>query len=358
MVIGAQQLQANAWSKQTTERLVRDGLAPTPNNYAVYYYYFAGTNPGLTAAIETALAQDGVLTQQRADEIYLRHLGVEAEHRALSETNAVIEKEISKVLNVIDQASSGTSQFTESLDNFSGQLTASASLESIREAVTAIVSETRTIAKQNERLSSQLSEATQQLVEVRQNLDQVHKESQIDALTEVGNRKFFEKELTNAAAEARDNNWPLTLLMIDIDYFKKFNDTFGHLIGDQVLRLVAHTLVENLKGRDIIARYGGEEFVILLPQTKVQDAEKVANQLRAGLATKSIKRRSTNETLGSVTISIGAAEYCVGEEKDAFIARADGALYKAKQTGRNKVMIETLPPEQIAKIQAKIKVKH
>jgi diguanylate cyclase len=333
VVISAQQIKAEEWAKLALDHLKKDKLAAVPNNYAVYYYYFSGTNPGLKTAIDTILAQNGALTQAHCDEIFMRYLGVEAEHQAISETNAIIEQEVSRVLKVIDQAASGTSHFTQSLDNFSGQLTNSSSLENVREAVTKIVAETKAISKQNERLAAQLSEATQQLVEVRQNLDQVHKESQIDALTEVGNRKFFEKELTHSTAEARDNGSPLTLLMVDIDHFKKFNDSYGHLIGDQVLRLVAHTLVENLKGRD-------------------------ANQLRASLATKSIKRRSTNETLGSITISIGAAEFCVGEEKENFIARADAALYKAKQTGRNKVIIETLPPEEIDAIQSKMRVKY
>ncbi len=354
MAAGAQKLQADAWSRQVIERLKRDGLAATPNNYAVYYYYYAGTNPRLKTEIDALADQNEVLTQSQCDEIFQNHLSVEVEHKILKETNVAIEEEISRVLSVIDKAASGTNQFTQSLDSFSGQLTESVSLDQIREAVTKVVTETRVISRQNEHLASQLAETTQQLTEMRQSLDQVHKESQIDPLTEVGNRKFFDKELAHTTAEARDNGWTLTLLMIDIDHFKKFNDAYGHLIGDQVLRLVAHTLVENLKGRDVIARFGGEEFVILLPQTKITDAEKVGNLLRSSLGTKQIKRRSTNETLGVITISIGATEYCPGEDMDSFVARADGALYKAKQTGRNKVVSELPTPEQIAAIEAKI----
>lgn len=161
MVIGAQQIQSEAWAKQAIDRLKHDGLTPSPNNYAVYYYYFVGTHPSLKAAVDAVVAHHGALDQTHCDEIFVRHLGVEAEHKAINETNTVIEQEISRVLKVIDQASAGTSQFTESLDNFSGQLNAAPSLENIREAVTNIVHETRTIAKQNERLASQLSEATQ-----------------------------------------------------------------------------------------------------------------------------------------------------------------------------------------------------
>jgi diguanylate cyclase len=353
VVAGAEQSGTEQWAKQAIERLNRDKLAPTPDNYAVLYYYFAGTNPNLKAAVDALLKNGLVLTQDQCTELFQAHLGIDAEHRMLKETNAAIDSEIKRVLSAIDQAAVGATQFSKSLDSFSGELKPSATLEQIRNAVTKVVTETRTISQQNERLASQLSSATQQLSDMRQNLDQVHKESQIDGLTEVGNRKFFDHELVHSMAEARDNGWPLTLLMIDIDHFKKFNDSYGHLIGDQVLRLVAHTLVENLKGRDIIARYGGEEFVILLPQTRVTDAEKVANQLRAGLSTKQIKRRSTNETLGVITISLGAAEYYPGEDNDSFVGRADAALYRAKQTGRNKVMLDILTPEQMAEMDAK-----
>ena len=357
MVIGAQQLQTDICARHAIERLKRDGLAPNPNNYAVFYYYFAGTHLNLKMAIDSLLLQSDIITQIQCEELFQTHLGLEAEHKILKESNAAIEEEIHRVLGYIDSATSGTDQFSKTLDNFSGKLTTSGSLDQIRDAVKKVVTETRTIAQQNERLATQLSQTTQQLTEVRFNLDQVHKESQIDTLTEVGNRKFFERQLAHITAESRDNGWPLTLLMVDIDHFKKFNDTFGHLIGDQVLRLVAHTLVENLKGRDVIARYGGEEFVILLPQTKVADAEKVANQLRASLGTKQIKRRSTNETLGVVTISIGATEFCVGEEMDDFIARADGALYKAKEAGRNTVISVVLSESKIAEIKSKTLLK-
>lgn len=332
---------------------MRDGLAPLPDNYAVYYYYYSGGNPNLKMAMDLLIRQTGALTQQQCRDLYTTNLGLEAEHKVLKQANAAIESEIQKVLGVIDTAASGTQHFGQTLDNFSGKLSTSSSLEQIRDVVTKVANETRVIAKQNERLQLQLAETTDQLTEMRYNLDTVHRESQIDPLTEVGNRKFFDLEIARALRESSDSGTPLTLLIADIDHFKKFNDSYGHLVGDQVLRLVARTLVENLKGRDVIARYGGEEFVILLPQTRVADAEKVANQLRASLGTKQIRRRSTNETLGVITISLGATEFCPGDDVESFIARADGALYKAKQAGRNRVVSESLSPEQMAAMKEK-----
>jgi diguanylate cyclase len=353
VAIGGESHQVNTWARQALEHLARDGLPPLPENYVVYYHYYSGAYPNLKMSMDLLFQQNGTLTQDQIKDLHTTHLGLEAERKVLKEANAAIEAEIGKVMTVIDAAASGTEKFGKTLDNFSGKLSSTDSLEQIRETVAKVAQETRTITKQNERLNMQLAQTNEQLMEMRFNLDAVHKESQIDPLTEVGNRKFFSNELTRAMSEAADGGTPLTLLIADIDHFKKFNDTYGHIIGDQVLRLVARTLVENLKGRDVIARYGGEEFVILLPQTRVTDAEKVANQLRTSLGTKQIRRRSTNETLGAITISIGATEYCAPEDSDNFISRADGALYKAKQTGRNKVVTETLTPEQIEEIKKK-----
>ena len=314
------------------------GLEPTPDNFAVFYAYKSNSNPNLTMSMEMLLQANEKLTQSQCTQLFLTHLSLEAENNVLQNATNKITDEINAVMDTITKASEDSSKYNETLTNFTGDLQSKDSLDQIREAVTKVANETRLMAEQNQRLHSQLSHSTEELTEMRYNLDEVRKASLIDPLTAIGNRKYFDLEVAKVTVEAAETNTPLSALMVDIDFFKKFNDTFGHLIGDEVLKLVAKTLVENLKGRDIIARYGGEEFIILLPQTNVEDAVYVANTLRETLATKQVKRRKTNETLGIVTISIGATQYKVGEETDSFINRADEALYEAKQTGRNKVI--------------------
>ncbi len=133
---------------------------------------------------------------------------------------------------------------------------------------------------------------------------------------------------------------PLCLLMADIDFFKRFNDTHGHPIGDQVLKLVARTLTETLKGRDTPARFGGEEFAVILPQTVLESAVIVAEQIRVRVASRVIKRRDTQQQLGSITLSIGVTQYRPGDTIADLVQRADEALYAAKGAGRNRVHVQ------------------
>jgi diguanylate cyclase len=218
------------------------------------------------------------------------------------------------------------------------------SVEEIKKALGVVMKETQSVASQNQKLQDKLEESSHQLDILKEDLTKAQKESLTDALTGVGNRKNFTIELKRLAWEARENKSALALLMVDIDYFKKFNDTHGHLVGDQVLKLVGRTLTENLKGRDIVCRYGGEEFVVLLSQTKLADAARVADALRQFVSSKKIIRRDNNQSLGTVTISVGVAEYHEGELLSSFLRRADAGVYIAKAAGRNRVAMQEYNP--------------
>jgi diguanylate cyclase len=159
---------------------------------------------------------------------------------------------------------------------------------------------------------------------------------------------------SKAIADALDKNEPLSLMLTDIDHFKTFNDSFGHLTGDQVLRLVAMTVKHNVKGQDTAARYGGEEFAIVLPNTILRAAVTVADHIRRAVMTKELMKRSTGEHLGRVTISIGVATLRKGDGAQSLIERADECFYAAKRHGRNRVMCETDPEVTAADAAAQV----
>ena len=128
--------------------------------------------------------------------------------------------------------------------------------------------------------------------------------------------------------------------MLDVDHFKRFNDTYGHLLGDKVLKLIGRVLKASVKGKDLAARFGGEEFAILLPDTPLSGALSLAESIRKAIEKSKIKRMDTGEAIGNITISIGAARYHSGESINSLIDRSDAALYLSKKQGRNRVTSE------------------
>jgi diguanylate cyclase len=185
---------------------------------------------------------------------------------------------------------------------------------------------------------------------LQENLAAVRNESLTDPLTSLANRKYFDDSLVSAIADSRAKGEPTALLMTDIDHFKKFNDTYGHLTGDQVLRLVAVSVKQTVKGKDTAARYGGEEFAVILPNTISADAVTVAEHIRRAVMTKELMKRSTGEYLGRVTISVGVAWLHASDTAQTLIERADACLYAAKRSGRNKVVSEADPAIAAAKV--------
>ena len=163
----------------------------------------------------------------------------------------------------------------------------------------------------------------------------------LDALTNLNNRRQFETRLGQEISIAKRQNNPLCAMMIDIDFFKSVNDRYGHAAGDEVLRTVACIIKDALRESDIPARYGGEEFAILLPFTKIEEAQVVGERLRKAVeaASISIYQDTDEEKNINVTISIGLAQYDNQESGEVLFERADKALYDAKSGGRNKVCI-------------------
>ncbi len=188
------------------------------------------------------------------------------------------------------------------------------------------------IMSANESLKNDLVTTQAQLRSTQQELDSRTQEARCDALTGLSNRRDFDQQLSRRLAEWSRRGTPFTLLMIDVDHFKKFNDTHGHLAGDQVLRGVAGVLRDTMREMDLVARYGGEEFAVILPSTVLHEGQRASvralGAVRAG-------RFPFGDKLLRVTASMGVAQAQPGEVSDELIRRADECLYASKAAGRN-----------------------
>lgn len=332
--------KAGELAARAMERMIAERLPPNPENFTLWYAYHSGQLPDLTRAVDMALRDGGTLTQVHCDELFKRFFTLDAEAQAIRETSERARSALGKILDMLNAAGSETNRYGHALAGFQGELDEPMSMEDLRAMVAAIAAETTAIVEQQTRLQSQLLDSSQQLAEMRVNLDTARREAMTDGLTGIANRKAFDLTLNEAARESAAENLPLSLLMVDIDHFKTFNDTHGHLVGDHVLRLVAKVLTECIKGRDTAARYGGEEFSIILPHTALGNAVKVAEQVRATVGSRQIVNRARNASYGTVTLSIGAAQFRPGEPMPTLVRRADQALYGAKRGGRNRVCAE------------------
>jgi diguanylate cyclase len=210
----------------------------------------------------------------------------------------------------------------------------------VKDLIGRLLVETRSMIDHSRDVELKLTQSGTRISQLTEELEVARREAMTDALTGLANRKLFDAMLRQASMDSLESGEPLSLLFIDVDHFKTFNDTYGHQVGDQVLKLLALMLNNNIRGQDTAARYGGEEFALILPQTALSGATLVAKKICAKVGTKAVVRRKTGGKLGQITISIGVATLAVGESLRQFVARADQALYVAKKRGRNGVATE------------------
>jgi diguanylate cyclase len=332
-----------AFAEIALEQIRALGQSATPRNFEIWYHYATGYNQPLNQAINEALEKKGGLGEVDLDQIYDTYIAVSRLGERIDTVNARVLGEIKHVVATIDAATGSATSYSKRLNMASEKLAHANDDKALRAVIEHLVQGAKEMETDNKKLESRLTASRQEIEQLQQNLEEVRIESLTDPLTTLANRKFFDTALANGIAEAQEKNEPLALLMADIDHFKSFNDKYGHLIGDQVLRLVALSMKQNVKGQDIAARYGGEEFVIALPNTSLQSAITVADHVRRAVMTKELMKRSSGERLGRVTISIGAAVLRPGDTAQLLIERADSCLYAAKRHGRNRVICEADP---------------
>jgi diguanylate cyclase len=316
----------------------RHNVPAHPHNFTVWYTFVADRNPDLTAAVNGVLRSGQKFSDEISQDLYERFFGTAHEEAELRAVGQRIEDAVARVIQYLATANQGAAQYGEALENFSGELDKSPAPNDLASMIKGVLDETKLMMEVNRQLEQRLEVSSSEIARLRQDLDELKREATTDPLTGLANRKLFDVSLREAALTAEEDKNFLSLLMIDIDFFKQFNDTHGHQLGDQVLKLVSKSLTDCIKGKDTAARYGGEEFSVVLPETRLKDAVMVGETIRRQVASRKLTNRRTGAVLGQVTLSVGVAEYEFGESLGAFVHRADEALYMAKRKGRNRVM--------------------
>ena len=324
-----------------------------PRNCEIWYVYATGYNAPLNKIINETLARNGKLTEADLEQIYETYLSQIKTTDRIDQVGSRVIGEIDDVMALISDALGVSATYDASLSGASQNLSAAQTREQVKTIVESLAKSTREMRETNKALETRLSVSKTEISSLQNSLEAIRAESMTDPLTGLGNRKYFDRSIESAVQTAQADGEHLSLLMFDIDHFKSFNDSYGHLTGDQVLRLVGMSLKQTIKGQDITARYGGEEFAVVLPNTALRQALTVADHIRRAVMGKELKKKSTGEILGRVTISVGAAMLKPGDDPDSLIERADACLYAAKRNGRNRVICE-LDPEYIAETRAQV----
>jgi diguanylate cyclase len=334
----------------TLDALREYDLAPVPELFHVWFVFFADDNPDIVRSIELARQQGTAIDEKQLLDLYYRYIL----HR---HTTDFLRQGMESFADVIENSEQSIASVSSELGIYHRVLEeADAVLRrdgKPSDLLTAVSRHTRKVQKTVSTLAEQLDSYHQQIAHLQSELQKAQEQSLTDGLTRVSNRLHFEQILTDLchAVDEGEDSEPFCLMMIDLDQFKQVNDRYGHRVGDEILVLIAGILKTNIKGRDTVSRYGGDEFAVLLPQTTLDEALFLAEDLGNRVRAREIRAKSSGTSFGSMTISIGIAEYQRYETSSSIVDRADSALYRAKQGGRDQYSV-ALPyedePETVA----------
>lgn len=320
-------------------RLKKLEIPMSPHNFELWYVYYARQNDDVVSAIDSSLKEGTDITDDICVDLHEKYLSDIKNNDLVRQAGDKISDKLSQVSGMVKDAKESTQQYGASLSGANSSIADTDDVNELKKILNEVTRDTQRMIEQNKLLEDELDQSSNEMETLQRDLESIRKEAMTDGLTALSNRKAFDDKLDYIRRRSEEDGQIFTLMMIDIDHFKNFNDTYGHQVGDQVLRLVAKTLTDGIKGKDFAARYGGEEFAIILPESNSIAGEVVGNALREAVAKKEVINRNSGDKLGRITMSVGVAQYQADESVENIIGRADKALYKAKETGRNKVVI-------------------
>lgn len=334
--------QATAYLREALPLMVRNNIPPNPLNYALWYTYVSKKLPALNAALDTTLSTYGTCPNLLSEQLYQNYL---ADNDTASGGNEVLTGLLKLTSMLQDQAGTvagDTHNYSqqlhksfEALQESRDNLEPGLPLESI---IQDLAMNTRAINESTRRFQQKINEAQKEIEQLREELTKTRQDARMDVLTGLYNRRVFDTELAQLIdLQIADG---FSLILIDVDHFKRFNDTYGHLMGDKVLQYVGRILKEKCVEPLIPVRFGGEEFAVLMPGGDLNEAQHLAEELRKRIEAIRIRQKSSGTVISSITASFGGAAFHSSDSSQSLIQRADQALYKAKQQGRNQVSLQ------------------
>ncbi|WP_022664549.1 GGDEF domain-containing protein [Desulfospira joergensenii] len=312
-------------------------LPYTPITYAVWYEHAAGRNPELSRELQE-LGQ-GEITYDQMIKLFRRHI---AESQLLkAETNIrQFQKVLTEIAEQFGKSGVRLDAHDNTFKNYADELGRATSMEAISRIARNILAETKAVIQSTRSLKDQMDATTMEIHSLRKEIEGIKQTAITDMLTGLINRRGLDEIFPRVLDKVRQSQAPISLALMDIDLFKRVNDEHGHLIGDNVLKMLAQVLKDHIKGKDTAARFGGEEFLLVLPDTPLEGARILIEQIRKTLGKMKWVAKDTRKSIGMITVSTGIAQYREGEGIEDFIKRADNGLYFAKQTGRNRTITE------------------
>ena len=331
--------QAANYLREAIPLMVKHKIQPNPRNFSLWYAYVSGRNKKLNNELDTIISEHNTCPAEHAADLFRRYIiddEVDFGHQ--------VQNQLSKVISSLAKQSSamseGSGEYEAFLEKGLENLQHNSSEQDLKKLVGTLLEQTKQTSKLTHTFKSQINEANQEINQLREELKSIQQEASLDPLTQINNRRSFDKELDRLIAEHSKTADPFCLIVTDIDHFKRCNDEYGHVMGDKILQSFAQILSHLSKDIGFCARYGGEEFVMLLPKHTVEQAANVAEKVRATTERMQIKQRNMADPIDTVTTSLGVASYLAGETATDFISRTDALLYEAKNSGRNRVVTQ------------------
>jgi diguanylate cyclase len=287
------------------------------------------------------LREQGASAESLPDRLHQEFDPPEERADALERAAAAAADRITVLGELVGDAQATTRDHSESLQKANADFASTGmGADLLKELIAHLDATNRRMLDANRALVTKLGAAQAEFEATTRELLRIKRDSQIDTVTGLGNRDAIDEGLSAAVLQAASTGRPLAVAIVDIDSFKRFNDTYGHPAGDGVLRLVATALLATARSNDVVGRFGGDEFVVIFTGLQADSALQIATAMRRNIIDSDVTKYIADKILGNVTASFGIACFAKGDDVFSLLERADRCLYEAKRMGRNRAVVD------------------